>query len=586
MKGFFNQILRINVSDQTFAVEQVPDNIYREYLGGKGLGTYLLLKNNPPRVDPLTPENRIIFAVGCATDTRIWGSSRYGVFTKSPLTGIYSESYSGGKISTPMSRTGYDAVMIEGASSAPVFLEVSDQGVRFHPADDLWGKGTYETEDEVKRRVGVARSGAMVIGPAGENLVRFALIENDYWRSCGRTGVGAVLGAKKVKAIVYHGQQRRVVAHPEILQEFYDALSAKRDDDPKIRNLRKYGTPMIVAFTNMLQAFPSKYWSDGTCTGWEKLSPEHFMETCHIKPRACPECFIACGKLSEVKQGRHKGLKIEGPEYETIFAFGGLCLIDSIEEIIYLNDFCDNLGLDTMTAGNLAAFTIEASQRGKISEKLDYGDVDGIVDLLGKIVHREGVGAVLAEGIRHAAKKWDMEDVAIHVKGQEPAGYDPRSMKNMALAYATSHRGACHLRSNVFPDEPEEKDGTDDYLRKVEQFVDSEEQYVLMDTLILCRFYRDMVGWDEMNNLIYATTNLKLDKAALKKIGANTIDITRRFNIQEGVTRKDDTIPKRFFKEGLGPDKKVIDQERLYKMVTEYYRLRGWDENGVPPAQH
>ena len=586
MKGFFNQILRINVSDQTFAVEQVPDNIYREYLGGKGLGTYLLLKNNPPRVDPLAPENRIIFAVGCATDTRIWGSSRYGVFTKSPLTGIYSESYSGGKISTPMSRTGYDAVMIEGASSTPIFLEVSDQGVRFHPADDLWGTGTYETEDEVKRRVGIARSGAMVIGPAGENLVRFALIENDYWRSCGRTGVGAVLGAKKVKAIVYHGQTRRPVAHPEILQEFYDSLSTRRDDDPKIRNLRKYGTPMIVAFTNMLQAFPSKYWSDGTCTGWEKLSPEHFMETCNIEPRSCPECFIACGKLSEVKHGRHKGLKIEGPEYETIFAFGGLCLIDSIEEIIYLNDFCDNLGLDTMTAGNLAAFTIEAAQRGKISEKLDYGDVDGIVDLLGKIVRREGVGAVLAEGIRHAAKEWGMEDVAIHVKGQEPAGYDPRSMNNMALAYATSHRGACHLRSNVFPDEPREKDGIDDYKRKVEQFVDSEEQYVLMDSLILCRFYRDMVGWEEMGNLIYATTDLKFDKAELKKIGANTIDTTRRFNIQEGVTRKDDTIPKRFFKEGLGPDKKVIDQERLYKMVTEYYRLRGWDESGVPSAEH
>jgi aldehyde:ferredoxin oxidoreductase len=582
MKGFFNQILHINVTDKTYTTEEISDDIYTEYLGGKGLGSYLLLKQNPPRVDPLAPENRILFAVGCITDTRVWGSSRYGVFTKSPLTGIYSESYSGGKISTPMSRTGYDAIMIEGASPEPLYLEVADEGVQFHSAADLWGKGTYETEDAVKKKTGVPGVGAVVIGPAGENLVRFALIENDYWRSCGRTGVGAVLGAKKIKAVVFHGQSRRAVAHPDILNELHAQLAQKRDDDPKIKNLRKYGTPNIVAITNMLQAFPVRYWSEGTFTGWEKLSPEYFMETCDIKPRACQRCFIACGKLSEVKAGRHKGLKIEGPEYETIFAFGGLCLIDSIEEVMYLNDLCDNLGIDTMTAGNLAAFTIEASRRGKISEKLDYGDVDAIVDLLNKTVRRQGVGAILAEGIRHAAKVWGLEDLAVHVKGQEPAGYDPRSLNNMALAYATSHRGACHLRSRVFPADPEEKDGADDYRRKVERFVDSEEHYTLMDCLILCRFYRDIVGWNELSRLIYGVTGVEFDKKALKKIAANTIDATRRFNIQEGVTRKDDTIPKRFFKEGLGPDKKVINKDDLDTMISEYYRLRGWDENGIP----
>lgn len=584
MKGFFNQVLRINVTNQSFTTERIPRDVYQRYTGGKGLGTHLLLKHNPPGVDPFAPDNRLIFAVGCITDTRVWGSSRYGVFTKSPLTGIYSESYSGGRISIPMSRTGYDAILIEGAAAEPLFLEVSDQGVRFHSAKDLWGKGTYETEDRVKENVGVEGAGAVVIGPAGENLVRFALIENDYWRSCGRTGVGAVLGAKKIKAVVFHGTRQREVAHPEILREFYDELSAKSNDNVEARHLKRFGTPMIVPFTNMVRAFPVKYWSEGTFTGWEKLSPEYFMKTCRIESQACPQCFIACGKLTEVKEGRHKGLKIAGPEYETIFAFGGLCLIDSIEEIIYLNDLCDDVGIDTMTAGNLAAFTIEASKRGKIPEMFDYGDAEGIAGLLKKIVRREGIGAVLAEGIRQAAQEWGMEDIAVHVKGQEPAGYDPRSLKGMALAYATSHRGACHLRSNIFSADLEGDLTPREVEEKVASFVDAEERYVLMDCMILCRFYRDLVGWEELGRLVYGAAGMVLDKSGLKKIASHVIDATRKFNIREGVTSKDDTIPKRFFKEGIGPDKRVIRKEDLEMMVKMYYRLRGWDENGVPPA--
>jgi len=286
-----------------------------------------------------------------------------------------------------------------------------------------------------------------------------------------------------------------------------------------------------------------------------------------------------------VTQGRHQGLKIGGPEYETIFAFGGLCLIDSLEEIMYLNDLCDNLGIDTMTAGNLAAFTIEASQRGKISEKINYGDVDAIAQLLRKMVHREGIGAVLAEGIVYAAKTWGLEDLAVHVKGQEPAGYDPRILKGMALAYATSHRGACHLRSSMFGAEIQGDLTPQSVDEKVAVFVDTEERYVLMDSLILCRFYRDLAGWDQLGQLIYAATGMSLDQTGLKKIASTIIDDTRRFNIQEGITSKDDTIPKRFFKEGIGPDKAVIRKEDLEMMVKAYYRFRGWDENGVPPER-
>ncbi|MGZ3533838.1 MAG: aldehyde ferredoxin oxidoreductase N-terminal domain-containing protein, partial [Thermodesulfobacteriota bacterium] len=220
MKGFFNKILRINLKAKTSKEETIPDSVYETHLGGKGLGTYLLIKENPPGVDPLSPENRLIFCTGPITNTRIYGSCRHGVFTKSPLTGIFSESYSGGKVAEPMNRTGYDAFIFEGASSEPVWVEISDQKVTFHEAKNLWGKETYTTEDEVLKRTNQKGAGALVIGPAGENLVRYAVIENDYWRSLGRTGVGAVMGSKKMKAIVFHGEKKKEIAHPDLLEKF------------------------------------------------------------------------------------------------------------------------------------------------------------------------------------------------------------------------------------------------------------------------------------------------------------------------------------------------------------------------------
>ena len=215
MQGFFRNILRINLKTKTFKEESISDSVYETYLGGKGLGTYLLMKENPPGVDPLSPGNRLIFALGPITNTRIYGSCRHGVFTKSPLTGIFSESYAGGKAAESMSRTGYDAFIFEEASESPVWVEVSDQNVIFHDAKELWGKDTYSTEDEVLKRTNQKGAGALVIGPAGENLVRYAVIENDYWRSLGRTGVGAVMGSKKVKAIAFHGVKKREAAYPD-----------------------------------------------------------------------------------------------------------------------------------------------------------------------------------------------------------------------------------------------------------------------------------------------------------------------------------------------------------------------------------
>jgi aldehyde:ferredoxin oxidoreductase len=583
MEGFFNKILRIDLKTKTYKEERVSDSVYEAYMGGKGLGIYLLMRENPPGVDPLSPQNKLIFCIGPATDSRIYGSCRHGVFTKSPLTGIFSESYSGGKAAEPMSRTGYDAFILEEASTEPVWIEISDQKVTFHEAKDLWGKDTYFTEDEILRKASQKNAAALVIGPAGENLIRYAVIENDYWRSLGRTGVGAVMGSKKVKALVFYGEKKREKAQPDQLEQFAKETLERGKDSAGTENYRRLGTPMLVAMSNAVGGFPSKYWHLGTFEGWEKISAEAVLDRCHVRPTACLRCFMACGNLSEVKEGRHKGLKIEGPEYETIYAFGGLCMIHEIEEIAYLNDICDRLGMDTISAGSLCAFAIEASEMGRIKEKIKWGDVDRIAELLHDISSKKGIGATLAEGVRHAAKIWGMEDVAIQVKGLDPAGYDPRILKGMGLAYATSDRGACHLRSTFYKAELAGMIPPDQVEGKAKLFLEFEDRFNIHDSLILCRFYRDIYwDWNYLSTIVELTTGLKLNEKGLREISSNIQNETRRFNLREGITAKDDTLPKRFFDEPLGKDEKTIRREDLQKMLRDYYALRGWNSEGIP----
>lgn len=575
MKGFFNRLLRIDLSKKKTTVESIPDTILRSYLGGKGLGSYLLLKENPAHMDPLTPKNRLIFTLGPLADTPFYGSSRFAVFTKSPQTGIYSESYSGGKITNSFSRTGYDAIIIEGKSQRPVFLEINDEEVLFHSADHLWGKETYEAEEALLKTVGAKNAGALVIGPAGENLVKFAVIEIERWRSLGRAGIGAVLGSKKLKGIVFHGKKRREVADISLLKKLSEEFKARVKDHEVVQIYKKYGTPMLVSIMNTIGAFPTQYWSKGTLEGWEGLSAESLMERCEVTSSACPRCFMACGKVSRVKQGRHRGLCIMGPEYETIYAFGGLCMVKSIEEIIYLNDLCDRLGMDTITAGNLAAFAIEASLKGKIKDRLQYGDADAIAEILKKIAYRKGVGKVLSEGVRHAASVWGMENEAIHVKGLEPAGFDPRVLKGMGLAYATSDRGACHLRATFYKSELSGQIDPEQIKGKARLFIDYEDKMTLFDALILCRFYRDLITWTDLEKILQATCGLSLRKKDLKAIASGIIQLARDFNRQEGVTKKDDKLPRRFFREVLQETGKTIQPEEMEVMLKEYYQLRG-----------
>ena len=588
MHGFYGRILRIDLSKKEFVIESVNDDIFEKYLGGKGLASHLLYQLNPAGINPLDPANCLIFATGPITASSIWGSSRYGVFTKSPQTGFYSESYSGGRVPEAIDSTGYDAIVVQGQSEQPTVLSVHPEGVDFHEGDDIWGMDTFETEDTVIERFGnigpgSRRVGAVVIGPAGENLVRFSVIENDYWRSAGRTGVGIVMGAKKLKALVFQGDRRRELYDEQAVKDCAKNLASEAKDNPGVKAYKSMGTPMMVKIVNEANAFPTRYWSEGSYDRWEKISADALHQRCNVKPHACPKCFMACGRMTTVLQGRHAGLKLVGPEYETIYAFGGLCLIDSIEEIAYLNDICDRLGMDTITAGNLCAFTIEAARRGKIDYAIDYGDVDAVATLLKKIARREGIGDILARGIKFAAKEWDLEDIAVHVKGLEPAGYDPRALKGMGLAYATSDRGACHLRATFYKPELSGMISPDQIEGKAKLFIDFEDRLTIFDTLILCRFYRDLYPWEALGELIHAVTGLDSQKDALQSRAANISTLIRRFNFREGLKPEDDRLPNTFYKKFQTTDH-ILRREELEAMLKEYYLLRGWDENGEPTS--
>ena len=588
MLGFYNQILSIDLDHQTSEIIPLSDELLQATLGGKGLATHLLLESNPPAVDPLSPENVLIFAIGPVGGSNIFGSCRHGVFTKSPLTGFYSESYSGGTVAEYIARTGFDAILIRGRAAHPVWIEIGADGVGFHAADTLWGLETYATEDRVKQWIAANRSrtqksGVVCIGPAGENQVAFAVIENDYWRSAGRTGVGAVMGSKNVKAIAFWGNAKKELADPDLVKTLARELSQEAKENPGVHAYKTLGTPMMVDLMSKLGTFPTRYWSKGRCAHQMNINAGALHERLAVTPHACLKCFMACGRLATVKQGRHQGLKIEGPEYETIYAFGGLCEVDSIEEIAYLNDVCDRLGIDTITAGNLVGLTIEASRQKKIDYAIDYNQVDKMAELLNDMAYRKGIGDLLARGIKAAAAEWGMEDQAIHVKGMEPAGYDPRVLKGMGLTFGTSPRGACHLRTTFYKPEASGMIDPDQIDGKADMLVEWEDRLIIFDTLILCRFYRDLYQWDRLATMIEGTTGLKLSTEQMRKIASRISDNTRRFNLREGLSARDDHLPPRFYNTALPEDGKTITKNQMNRLLADYYHARGWDAQGLPP---
>ena len=586
MFGYYNRILTIDLTTRSAIIEPVADEILAECFGGKGLATRLLLERNKPGVDPLSADNHLIFSTGTFCGGRLWGGSRYGVFTKSPLTGFYAESYSGGKVPEAIDSVGFDAILLTGKASGPVVLAITPDNVEFHDAESLWGTDSIVAEAEAVEKfapntAGYGKPGAVTIGPAGENMVKFALIANDKWRCAGRTGAGAVMGSKLVKAIVFQGDRKRECFDPAGVAEFAKEFAGKNSQHPGVKAYKAMGTTMMVSLMNNVGAFPAKYWSAGSCEHWEKISGEQFHKEHEVKPHACAKCFMACGRMAKIKKGRHTGLTIEGPEYETIYSFGGLCMVDDMAEIAHLNDLCDRLGMDTITAGNLCGLAIEAKARGKIDFEIEYGNVDQIAILVEMMSAREGIGDLLADGIIPASRAWELEDIAVHVKGLEPAGYDPRALKGMGLTFGTSPRGACHLRTTFYKPELSGLIPPDQIKDKAEMLIEYEDRLNIFDTLVLCRFYRDLYTWEELEKSVYRVTGQPSTKADLRKVARNIVNMTRAFNLQEGLQIEDDRLPSRLHKEALPSGKSLTSSEMEY-MLQDYYRLRGWNEAGVP----
>jgi len=500
---------------------------------------------------------------------------------------MFGESYSGGHVGYRMRGTRHEAFVITGKADKPIYLVVSERGVEFRGADSLWGQDTFATEDAIKKDEGEKNLGVVCIGPAGENLVRFAVIENDYWRSAGRTGAGAVMGSKNLKAIAFQGDKQPDIHDQGLFEEVADEAFNSIKESRTTKTFREYGTLGILDAVNEGGLFPVRYWSEGVSRHLENINATAMRERVLVSPKACWNCPVACGKLCEARQGVYKGLRVEGPEYETVFAFGGLCDVGDIESIMAINDYCDRAGLDTITAGNVVGFAIEAEKRGKLRSGLDveYGDPEKVIRLLKMITKREGVGDVLADGAKRASRKLLLPELDITVKGLELPGYDPRGLVGMGLSYAVSSRGACHLRSTI--QIPEIRGVIDRfaYDGKAQWVVDLENRYAIFDSLIICRFIRDILPWEKLPRVLKALTGMDFSEKELKELGNKIVTLTRLFNVREGITSKDDNLPRRFFEKPLpeGGSKGItVDKEKFVEAVKEYYELRGWDSKGIP----
>jgi aldehyde:ferredoxin oxidoreductase len=571
MEGFFNRLLRVDLGRQSYAYEEIPDAVLEKTLGGKGLGVYLLSRENRPQVDPLSPENTFILTVGPVTGTRMWSQSRFGAFTKSPATSGFGESYCGGDLAPKIKACGVDAVILQGGAGELTFLTIDGEGVQFHDAAALKGTDAFTAEAHILKYA-APNASALVIGPAGENRAACACIKANRWRSLGRGGMGAVLGAKNIKGIAFSGAKTCAVADEELLRAVIKRVAQTGKENPVTANYRKLGTPMQVKATNLQKCFPTRYWQSGTFEKWENISADYMQANFEVKAQGCPTCFLRCTKFSKVMQGRHAGLELEGPEYETIYAIGGLNCIDSLEEIAWLNDLCDRLGIDTMTAGNLAAFAVEAYKRGKIDFVIDYNQPDRVAELFHLIAHRQGIGDLLAKGIKEAARILGLEDLAVHVKGLEPAGFDPRVLKGMGLSYATAARGACHLRGTFYKAELSGQMPKEQIAGKAKLHIDYEDRAAIFDSLVLCRFYRDFILWDDLLDLVAATTGLKLTKHKLENLANAMTQNTREFNSREGLGAAADTLPQAFFR--ANQEGASLSHTELATMIREYNEIR------------
>jgi len=593
--GYIGKILRVDLTERRISTEKLDAEIAKKFIGGKGLGAKILYDSLKLGTDPLSPENILIFASGPLTATLAPTSARWAVVTKSPLTNIFLDCQVGGYFGAAMKLAGFDCIIMEGKADSPVYLWVHDGNAEILNAGDLWGKGCFETENTLKKRLGESAHVAS-IGPAGENLVRYACISVDKYRQAGRGGAGAVMGSKNLKAVAVRSASYKIeYADPEGFREAAKKALKVIRENSFIPLRRKYGTPIWVAPVNKAALLPTRNFRTGVFEKAENISGETMRDKIVVKDGTCYNCIIQCWKYTHVESGKYKVDELAGPEYESIALLGSDCGVGSIEAVAHASMLCDDLGLDTISTGNSIAFAMECYERGLLTVEdtdgleLKFGNADAEIEMVKKIAYRKGLGNLLAEGVRRASKKIGdgSEKFAMHVKGLEIPGYDPRGAFGMALAYATSDRGACHQRAWTVRAEIEGKLEPRFSTKGRARFVkETQDERAMCFSLVLCDFAPLEVK--HFVELLNKATGFNFTVEDYLKTGERIWNLTRLFNVREGITRKDDTLPPRFMEEPLpeGVTKgQVVTKEMLDEMLDEYYALRGWDKNGVPTEE-
>ncbi len=595
MNGYGGMILRVNLTDRTIRKEATPRELVERFLGGRGFGIYFLYTEVPRGADPLGPENKLIVSSGPLSGTLVPGAGKMDFTCKSPLTGGYASASVGGMLTAELKYAGYDSIIIEGASATPLYLFIDDETVELRDASEFWGQGSITLEKKLKDALGEDFQIA-TIGPGGENLVKYACITHDFGRQAGRGGVGAVMGSKKLKAIAVRGTKSIPIADVEgyraKAKEMYAACKASEGFEV----WRKYGTSGVNTWANEVGAFPVRNFQSGAIEGYESLSGETMRQKIVLTDKACFGCPSPCGKYSHSKK---YDIRVEGPEYETAALLGGNVALLDIEDVAYANWLCDELGLDIISTGNCIGFAMECFERGIITAKdadgleLKWGDADVVFALIEKIAKREGIGAILAEGVKHASQVWGQgsEEFAIQVKGMEMSGYESRNAPAMLLSYMTCDVGAHHNRSWAITYDIQvgrDKVSPD----KAAKVIELQHIRPLFDCLGACRLQWVELGLDlgHYAPILKAITGVDRSWEDLLKISERVWNLTRMYWVREveGFGREWDMPPARVWKEPVasGPTEgKLIAREDVDRLLDMYYEQRGWDSNGIPTKE-